>query len=136
MVYDYDIRNFIFSELQCVSGNVSFVVKEEITGGVQLYVGNSSVTRELVTPRNGQQPASYDCEMILELVCVGQSYNRCSELMNRAIERLQTTDYYDLPLPRRISDIRVGESHMNESSESSSERLVLFSINIHIFYGE
>ncbi|WP_370558233.1 hypothetical protein NMD96_12895 [Edwardsiella tarda] len=135
MVYDYDIRNFIFSELQCVSGNVSFVVKEEITGGVQLYVGNSSVTRELVTPRNGQHQASYDCEMILELVCVGKSYKLCSDLMNRAIERLQTTDYYDLPLSRRISDIRVGESHMNES-ESSTERLVMFSINIHIFYGE
>ena len=141
---DYKIRKYLINKLSPVT-NLHFPSKASVDNTTMVYIGDSSVQRTQIAKANkivNNQivPSTIRnlCEFRVEFVAVGQSFKSASDEIEKILEALYTSGFFDelnqqLPMP--LFNIRIEDSLMTTQAEAT-ETAYVHTQTLSFSYGE
>ncbi|EHN8737309.1 MULTISPECIES: hypothetical protein [Enterobacteriaceae] len=141
---DYTIRKYLINKLAVIV-NLQYPSKATVDDTTMVYIGDSSVQRTQIAKANqivNNQivPSTIRnlCEFRVEFVAVGQSFKSASDEIEKILEALYTSGFFDelnqqLPMP--LFNIRIEDSLMTSQAEAT-ETAYVHTQTLSFSYGE
>ncbi|HHH3437603.1 TPA: hypothetical protein ACPZBX_001031 [Enterobacter hormaechei subsp. steigerwaltii] len=141
---DYVIRKYLINKLAPLV-NLQYPSKASVDKDTMIYIGDTSVQRSQIAKANqivNNQivPSTIRnlCEFRVEFVAVGQSYKSVSDEMEKILEALYASGFFDelnqqLPMP--LFNLRIEDSLMISQAEAT-ETAYVHTQTLSFSYGE
>lgn len=141
---DYVIRKYLINKLAPLV-NLQYPSKASVDKDTMIYIGDTSVQRSQIAKANqivNNQivPSTIRnlCEFRVEFVAVGQSYKSVSDEMEKILEALYASGFFDelnqqLPMP--LFNLRIEDSLMTSQAEAT-ETAYVHTQTLSFSYGE
>ncbi|WP_434105349.1 hypothetical protein [Klebsiella quasipneumoniae] len=136
---DYTIRKYLINKLAAVV-NLQYPSRASVDNTTMVYIGDSSVQRTQIAKANQIVPSTIRnlCEFRVEFVAVGQSFKSASDEIEKILEALYTSGFFDelnqqLPMP--LFNIRIEDSLMTTQAEAM-ETAYVHTQTLSFSYGE